>query len=266
MAVSREAGLDPRTIESLLLQWHDAGRLRYRGIGRDMLLALPEPPGDSRQRVTAMLADYHAGKDGRIGEIMAYATTHRCRHGYISAYFGGRPIERCTACDNCLGTVAQSPRPRRTQTRRTQRQPKTQPSPRHTTANDPARTILEGVSSLPYPLGVSGLARALQGAGTSPLQPDRFPFFGALSHWTQKDIRQFISQMISQGLLEQYQKGAYPLLRLSGKGTAWLKGDTQQPDSPELFLPMDLHPRCPQSTTRPYTRASGPGDWRQRAR
>ena len=85
-----------------MLDWQDAGWLGYRGIGRDMLLALPAPPPDSRQRVAAMLADYRAGQDGRLAEIMAYATTTQCRHGHISAYFGGRPIERCQACDNCL--------------------------------------------------------------------------------------------------------------------------------------------------------------------
>jgi ATP-dependent DNA helicase RecQ len=95
VTVSHDADLDPRAIEAKLLTWHDAGRLRYRGVGRDMLLALPEPPPDSEARVVAMLAEYHAGQEGRAAEMMAYATSRRCRHGYISAYFGGRPIDRC---------------------------------------------------------------------------------------------------------------------------------------------------------------------------
>lgn len=109
VTLSHDAGLDPRTIETQLMAWDDAGWLRYRGIGRDMLLALPQAPSDSRQRVAAMLADYRAGQDGRIAEMMAYATTRRCRHGYISAYFGGRPIERCQACDNCLRRTSRRP-------------------------------------------------------------------------------------------------------------------------------------------------------------
>ncbi len=102
LAVSREAGLEPHTVEARLLAWAEAGWLDYRGVGRDMLLALPDPPPDSRQRVAALLADYRAGQDGRIAEMMAYAETRLCRHGYLSTYFGGRPIERCESCDNCM--------------------------------------------------------------------------------------------------------------------------------------------------------------------
>jgi len=89
LAVCREAGLDARAVEARLLVWDEAGWLKYRGIGRDMLLALPDPPLGSRQRVAAMQADYCAGQDGRIAEMMAYAQTGACRHGHISAYFGG---------------------------------------------------------------------------------------------------------------------------------------------------------------------------------
>jgi ATP-dependent DNA helicase RecQ len=222
VAVSQEAQLDPRAIEPLLLEWHDAGRLRYRGTGRDMLLALPEPPADSQQRVSAMLADYHAGQDGRLAEMMAYATTARCRHGHISAYFGGRPIERCTACDNCLQTASPSARPQHPRSPRTRRKPRTHLPSEQTTGHDAARTILEGVARLPYPLGISGLARALQGAETSPVKADRFPGFGVLANCTQKDIRSLIAHLVDQGMLAQFHKGRYPLLRLSDRGRAWL--------------------------------------------
>ncbi|MGD8397366.1 MAG: RecQ family ATP-dependent DNA helicase [Anaerolineae bacterium] len=102
--------LDPRHIERRLLDWSDAGWLDYRGTGRDMLLAVPPSPAGARQRVAAMLADYHAGQQARVGEIRAYAQTRDCRHGYISAYFGGQRIERCASCDNC-DRAGLAPRP-----------------------------------------------------------------------------------------------------------------------------------------------------------
>jgi ATP-dependent DNA helicase RecQ len=93
--------LEIRALENQLLEWDQAGWLGYRGIGRDMLLALPRPPSDSRQRVEALLADHAAGLEARANAMMAYANTRLCRHGFVSAYFGGRQIDRCPACDNC---------------------------------------------------------------------------------------------------------------------------------------------------------------------
>jgi ATP-dependent DNA helicase RecQ len=101
-ALSQQAGIGLDALEAQLLAWRDAGWIQYRGTGRDMLLSLPEPPADSAQRVSAMLADYSAGQQGRIADIISYATTRTCRHGFISAYFGEAPIEQCAACDNCL--------------------------------------------------------------------------------------------------------------------------------------------------------------------
>ncbi|MCL7453332.1 MAG: ATP-dependent DNA helicase [Anaerolineae bacterium] len=96
--------LEIRALENQLLEWDRAGWLGYRGIGRDMLLALPRPPSDSRQRVEALLADHAAGLEARANAMMAYANTRLCRHGFVSAYFGGRQIDRCPACDNCQST------------------------------------------------------------------------------------------------------------------------------------------------------------------
>jgi ATP-dependent DNA helicase RecQ len=221
LTVSRAADLDPRAIEAQVLAWEDAGWLRYRGIGRDMLLALPDPPPDSRQRVAAMLADFRAGQDGRITDMMAYAVTRGCRHGYISTYFGGRTIERCQSCDNCLGLSAQQLPPRR----QLRALPKPQP------VGDPVPVILEAITQLPFALGRTGLARALQGASTSPVQVDRFPAFGALANHTQKSIGELVMQLVDQGLLAQFEKGRYTLLRLTEEGQAWLEAHRQDPDT-----------------------------------
>jgi ATP-dependent DNA helicase RecQ len=212
VALSRDCGLGLRDVESELLGWDAAGWLRYRGIGRDMLLALPDPPLDSRQRVAAMVAEYCAGQDARIAEMMAYATTDRCRHGHISAYFGGRPIQRCESCDNCLGIASSA----------AQAHDEAQPIQERSALQESAYVLLEAVDQLPFPLGATGLARALQGAGSSPVQADRFPCFGALAGCTQKAIRECASQLVHQGLLEHFQKGRYRLLRLTDAGRSWL--------------------------------------------
>lgn len=100
----------------------------------------------------------------------------------------------------------------------------------------PAATwvILRGVAQLPYPLGRTGLARALQGAATSPVQEARFPLFGALAPWTQKSIRELVTQLESEGLLGAFEKGNYRLVRLTPAGQAWLEAHPQAPALPAL--------------------------------
>jgi ATP-dependent DNA helicase RecQ len=76
--------------------------LTYHSSGRDWLLELPLPPADAAERVETLLERYETVNAQRVDEITAYAQTHRCRHGHLNAYLGGRVIERCAACDNCI--------------------------------------------------------------------------------------------------------------------------------------------------------------------
>ena len=241
LALSQELNIDPRAIESQVLGWQEAGWLRYRGVGRDMLLYLPPAPPDSRQRVAAMLAEYRAGQEGRLAEIMAYATTDRCRHGAISAYFGGRTIERCRSCDNCLGTAATTSR--YSGSGRTSRPAGS--IPQQDMSGPAATLVLRGVAQLPYPMGRSGLVRAMQGASSSKLKAGRFQMFGALSGWTQAAIRDLIIQMEEAGLLEDFEKSGYRLLRLSAAGRAKLEAQTESTQEAFLVPPPPSRPKAP---------------------
>lgn len=99
---ARRAGLPLESIERRLLEWADAGWLNYRSSGRDWLLELLPPPDDAAERVATMLERYETVQAQRVDEIAAYAQTDRCRHGHLNAYLGGRVIEHCDACDNCV--------------------------------------------------------------------------------------------------------------------------------------------------------------------
>ena len=243
-AMARETGqdpslaalLDPRQIEGRLLAWADAGWLEYRGVGRDMLLALPPSPPDSRERVAAMVADYDAGQAARIAEMRAYAYSQACRHSIISVYFGGPAFDGCKACDNCRGVTAttQPPaRPPQLQVQARVRAEEAGPPRAAARAGDPARLMLQGVAQLPYPLGRSGLARALYGSASSRLQADRFPLFGALANRTQKSIMDLADRLLAEGLLEQFEKDGYTLLRLTPRGQAVLLAPRNE-DEPEV--------------------------------
>jgi ATP-dependent DNA helicase RecQ len=228
--------VDPRTVEAQLLAWQDAGWLEYRGIGRDLLVALPPAPGDSHRRVDAMLADYTAGQAGRIAEMMAYATTNACRHAHISSYFGDQPMERCSACDNCTGQARRSRSPA----------PAAAITARPAAAGESEKTILLGVTQLPFALGVTGLARAFKGAPTSAVQADRFPLFGTLSELTRKRIGEMIAQLAERGLLSYFEKGGYRLLRVTEEGRRWLAA---QEKAPRNDIPPGTKPFSPR--TRP---------------
>jgi ATP-dependent DNA helicase RecQ len=103
--------------------------------------------------------------------------------------------------------------------------------------------VLAAIDQLPYPMGRTGVARALQGAGSSPVKADRFPLFGALDGWTQVAIQDLIGQMEEAGLLAAYEKGRYRLLRLTEEGHARLKA---QPE-----VSGTLPPLAPPPPTRP---------------
>ena len=100
--VARRADLPLEDIERRVLEWTDAGWLDYHPSKRDWLLELLPPPTDSAERIETLLERYETVQIQRVDEIAAYALTRRCRHGHINAYLGGRTIERCTACDNCI--------------------------------------------------------------------------------------------------------------------------------------------------------------------
>lgn len=89
-------------IEHRILGWQDAGRLMYRPAGRDLLLYLLPPPPDAAEQMRMLLERHKAVQAQRVDEIFAYARGAHCRHGHLNAYLGGRIIERCDVCDNCV--------------------------------------------------------------------------------------------------------------------------------------------------------------------
>jgi len=97
-----------------------------------------------------------------VDEIAAYAQTGRCRHGHLNAYLGGRVIERCTACDNC---VAISPLPETSLT----------------DEREQLSTILRCVSAAPWSWGRRSLTHILRGDNLSPHNAHGHAGFGRLS-------------------------------------------------------------------------------------
>jgi ATP-dependent DNA helicase RecQ len=166
-------------VEPLLLEGTDRGWLSYRPSGRDLLLELL-PVRDASDRVAALLERYETTQAQRVDEVTAYAQTGRCRHGYLNAYLGGRVIERCSACDNCIElpsvTVNSLPGER-----------------------DQLLTILRCLSTMSR--GRVNLTHILRGDAQTPSSARTNPAWGALAFRSETAIGQMLGQLESDGLL-----------------------------------------------------------------
>jgi len=215
-SVCARADFDPREVESRLLQWCDRGWLEYRGMGRDMLLELLPPPSDASQRVADLLEEYCVEQDKRIEEMVAYATTSGCRHNHLGAYFGGQPVADCRSCDNCTAPTFT---------------PEERPVKKAPPSVHPARTILQCVSHLPFPLGKPGLSKVLKGSIASSVGADRCPEYGALAYLSLSAIVRQIELLIAEGYLSREEHG-YRLIALTEKGKKALHDPSLLPGVP----------------------------------
>jgi ATP-dependent DNA helicase RecQ len=190
-AIARKASLPLQSIERQVLDWHSKGWLDYRPAGRDLLLEILPKPQDSSERIAALLDRYDAIQAQRVDEITAYARTHRCRHGHLNAYLGGRNIERCNACDNCV----EIPRPADADL----------PGER-----EQLLTILRCVSNAPWSWGRMTLLRILHGDIKTPR--NAYPLhekaraqaeFGALAFRSRGAIEQLVDRLEGNGFLSK---------------------------------------------------------------
>lgn len=181
-AVARDLSLAPDELEPRLLAWADAGWLTYLPAGRDFCLTLLPPPADAAERVAALLERYATIQAQRVDEISAYAQTGRCRHGYLNAYLGGRTIERCTACDNCIGDalVVEAALP---------------------DEREQALTVLRALAES-RGWGKATLIRLLRGDAKTPDYARGRAGFGALAFRSETALAAFIDRLEAGGFLQ----------------------------------------------------------------
>ena len=188
--VARRAGLPLDNVERRMLEWADAGWLQTHSSGRDWLLELLPPPADAAGRIGTLLERYETVQGQRVDEIAAYARTRRCRHGHINTYLGGRSIERCTACDNCVEIP---------------------PLPDSGLPDEREQflTILHCVSAAPWSWGRVSLTRILRGGdrsrpGAQPLHEKarENAAFGALAFRSTAAVERMLDRLEGGGFLQ----------------------------------------------------------------
>jgi ATP-dependent DNA helicase RecQ len=210
--VARQAGLSLFECERCVLQWAEAGWLAYRPSGRDLLLEVPPAPPDAGERVATLLERYEAIQLQRASEMEAYAKTSRCRHGHLSAYLGGRAIERCASCDNCA-------------------QEKSAPLPEAPDPRGQLLSVLRCVSASGHGWGRQTLARILRGEasghrGVPPLSERACanPCFAALALLSRRRVLELLGCLEQNGLLSTRAiEGGGTVIAITAAGLAALK-------------------------------------------
>lgn len=226
--IARFMRWEPYDVESHLLKWQAAGWLTVRGVRRSMFVELPPRPADAQQRLERLLAHAQAVAQRRIEDVIGYATSETCRHGYISAHFGSPPRMRCTVCDNCTGVRPDIVVPEIVI---------------HLAPDevDLDAMILDCLLSLPRPVGRSGLARILTGALRAPFGPDKARHFGALKELGEAVVSGHIDQLLKAERLRAYESRGYPVLAATMRGRAeadaWL---LEHPDLNVLGEPLPV--------------------------
>ena len=169
--------------------------------------SLAPRPDDLSERLERMLTQSAAVAQRRIDDMVGYATSESCRHGYISAHFGSPPRTHCDVCDVCTGIRPELP----------QGEVITEGLPDDA---DVELMIIDCLISLPKPVGRSGLARILAGSLRAPVTPDKARHHGRLKALGEGGIIEYTDELLEQGRLRQYERQGYPVLAPTMRGRA----------------------------------------------
>jgi ATP-dependent DNA helicase RecQ len=143
-------------------------------------------------------------------DIERYASSVGCRHRRLVSYFG-ETYDRadCGACDYCLGELEP--------------------------AADPvtlARKILSAVARVGQRFGAAHVTSVLRGQATELVTSrghQDLSVFGLLREASVDEVRGYIDQIVTRGLLRQTED-AFPVLRMTSEGVALLKDPAILPD------------------------------------
>jgi ATP-dependent DNA helicase RecQ len=186
---SGRAGRDGLEAECLLI-YSPADFMRWR--------ALMEQNGELSDATLTLLR-----------QMERYASSVGCRHRHLAEYFGDRySKDSCGACDYCLNEL----------------EPAAEPVVL-------ARKILSCVARVGQRFGATHIAHVLRGSATEQVVGrghDGLSTFGLLPHASLVEVRGYIEQLTSLGLLQQTDS-AYPVILLTQKGLKLLKDSASMP-------------------------------------
>jgi ATP-dependent DNA helicase RecQ len=142
-------------------------------------------------------------------DMERYAARVGCRHRHIVQYFGEvYDRDRCDACDYCLGELEAVDEP-----------------------GTLARKILSCVARVGQRFGATHVVNVLRGSDAQQVEARghaTLSTFGLLRDASNEEVRGYIDQLLSAGLLRQ-SDDAYPVLQLTTTGVELLKNANAAP-------------------------------------
>jgi ATP-dependent DNA helicase RecQ len=153
---------------------------------------------------TPVAPDYLTSSYKHLEEMSRYCRGAVCRHKALVRYFGqDHAKENCEACDLCLGDTEEVPE-----------------------ANVVAQKILSCVARVKERFGVGHVINVLRGKSGDMVvkyQHEQLTTFGLLKETPDVNLRDWIFQLIDQGVLIQTEE-EYPKLRLNPGSWEVMKG------------------------------------------
>jgi ATP-dependent DNA helicase RecQ len=191
---------DPRVLVGLIEQ---AGIVRRDyDAGRAMRVELL-PVGDGAgAALESLLSRSARAAAARVGRIVEFAESDRCRHLQVAEHFGETLAVPCGACDVCS--------------------PRSGPVAAPTVASlpdDPARAIVEAVDGLDWPLGRKSLVAMLRGSVTAPPSARRSPAFGSLAAASAAEVSRWVRALEAGGALVEVETEGFRVLRARPEAT-----------------------------------------------
>jgi ATP-dependent DNA helicase RecQ len=139
-----------------------------------------------------------------LEEMDRYCRGAVCRHQALLGYFGQEyPADGCNACDLCLGDTTEVPETRVV-----------------------AQKILSCVARVRENFGINHVVAVLRGDATDAVRKwkhEQLTTYGLLKGQSKADVRDWIYQLIGQGVLVQ-STGDYPVLKLNDGSWEVMRG------------------------------------------
>jgi len=186
---------DPRVLVGMLEQ---AGIVR-RGYdaGRTMRVELLPAGAGAGAAVEDLLRRYAQSASTRVERMISFAEVQRCRHLQVAEHFGETLEAPCGACDVCAPSQAHHAH---------------RAAPARPLPDEPARTIVDAVCGLTWPLGRRSLVAMLRGSVKAPPSARRSPAFGALAGASEAEVTRWVRALETSGALVEVESDGFRVL------------------------------------------------------